>query len=63
MNAQVRYGVAALCVAALAGLIGLFVSADSSASANGVFSAAMLVLALAGVAGCVLVLVGVLRAR
>ena len=56
-----RYGVAALCVAALAGLVALLVSADNSAIANGLFSAAMLVVVLAGVAGLLLVLIETLR--
>lgn len=56
-----RYGVAALCVAALAGLIALFVSADDSVAANGLFSLAVLVVALAGVAGLLLVLIETLR--
>ena len=63
MNAQVRYGVAALCVAALAGLIALIGGIDGSAAGNGIYSLGVLIALPATVVGLVLVLVGVLRAR
>jgi hypothetical protein len=63
MTTGMRRGIAALCVAGIAGLVALLVSADDSAAANGIFSAAMLVVAVAGFAGLGLILAATMRSR
>lgn len=58
-----RYGLAAICAAVLAGVVAVAVSSDGGAAANGIYSLAVIVALVGAVVGLLLVIAELVRPR